>query len=139
MTAVAKIIALPPNTSPAAAAATPISMRCSAAISQVDDIRTGQELTERIGVVELFRRHPFALLDQHPPRPGRTPPKPQSAIKAKATNNSSRVGERADEDDRDEGEDTVSDMIRQLNLRRATDQTVCRKRFHASQICALRR
>jgi hypothetical protein len=34
---------------------------------QVDDVGAGQELAEGVGVVELFRRHPLALFDEHAP------------------------------------------------------------------------
>ena len=36
---------------------------------EVDDIGTRQELAERVDVVELLRRHPALLFDEHPPRP----------------------------------------------------------------------
>ena len=40
---------------------------------EVDDVGAGQELAQRVGVVELLRGHPAALLDQHAPRPGQNP------------------------------------------------------------------
>ena len=42
---------------------------------EVDHVGAGQELAQRVGIVELLGRHPLALLDQHAPRPGEHPAK----------------------------------------------------------------
>ena len=78
---------------------------------EIDDRRPRQDLAQRIGVVELRRRHPFALLDQHAPRP---------------VQHAAEAGERDDREGDEEFEDggrgragvgvasdVVSDMIRQ--------------------------
>ena len=36
---------------------------------QIDDVRTGQKMAQREGLVELLRRHPAVLLDDAAPRP----------------------------------------------------------------------
>ena len=36
---------------------------------QIDDVRTGQEMAQRVGFVEFLRRHPAVLVDDAAPRP----------------------------------------------------------------------
>ena len=60
---------------PAQAASAPVGTAHARAEhrGEVDDVGAGQELAERVDVVEFLRRHPALLLDEHAPRPGQRP------------------------------------------------------------------
>jgi hypothetical protein len=44
---------------------------------QVDDVRTRQKMAQRVGFVELVRRHPAVLIDDGAPRPYQDAPEPR--------------------------------------------------------------
>ncbi len=59
---------------------------------QVDDVRAGQEMTQREGFVERLGRHPAVLIDDATVRPDQHAAKPASDISAEATNSAIRLG-----------------------------------------------